>query len=160
DIFGTEFAEDLGRLKDKLPPFPTDEARRAVEQGLGRPIEALFTAFEAPVAAASLAQAHPATLADGRRVAVKVLRPRIERRVAAMGPEARRLEPEAFAATVARSMELELDLRLEAAAASELAEVMARDAYMAAPPVVWEGVGKRVLTLEWARGAPLSAAGT
>jgi len=172
DIFGAEFAQDLSRLKDHLPPFPIEEARRAIEQSLRRPVDSLFSTFEPPVAAASLAQAHPATLIDGRRVAVKVLRPGVERRVAAdigaarlgarlaeaLVPAARRLEPRAFVATVARSMELELDLRLEAAAASELAEVMARDSYMSAPPVVWEGVGKRVLTLEWATGVPLSAA--
>jgi ubiquinone biosynthesis protein len=76
-----------------------------------------------------------------------------------MAPELKRLEPSAFVATVKRSMLLELDLRLEAAAASEMAEVMARSAYMSAPKVVWEGVSKRVLTLEWAEGTPLSAPG-
>jgi ubiquinone biosynthesis protein len=73
-------------------------------------------------------------------------------------PPMRRLEPRAFVATVARSMALELDMRLEAAAASEMGEVMGRDPYMRAPGVVWEGVGKRVLTLEWAPGDPLSTA--
>jgi ubiquinone biosynthesis protein len=172
DIFGTEFAEDLGHLKDRLAPFPLAQAEAVVAASLGRPLRSLFVTFEEPVAAASLAQAHRATLVDGRKVAVKVLRPGVERRVAAdiraaalaarladrLVPAARRLEPVAFVATVARSMELELDLRLEAAAASEMAEVMARDAYMRVPPVVWEGVGKRVLTLEWAPGAPLSQA--
>lgn len=170
DIFGLEFAEDLARLKDRLAPFPTEAARREVEASLGRTVESVFTTFGEPVAAASLAQAHEATLADGRRVAVKVLRPGIVRRVAedaevltlaadlvhALARPARRLEPRALAATVIRATELELDLRLEAAGADELAEVMARDGYMSAPKVVWEGVGKRVLTLEWAKGVPLS----
>ncbi|MEW5686528.1 MAG: 2-polyprenylphenol 6-hydroxylase [Pseudomonadota bacterium] len=170
DIFGRTFAEDLSRLKDKLPPFPTAQARALVEQELGRPIGALFAAFGDPVAAASLAQAHDAVLPDGRRVAVKVLRPGIDRRVAAdsevlklagalierWAPPARRLEPAAFAATVVRATELELDLRMEAAGADELSEVMALDGYMSAPKVAWEGVGKRVLTLEWAEGVPLS----
>jgi ubiquinone biosynthesis protein len=170
DIFGTVFAQDLSHLKDRLAPFPLDEARREVAASLGRPLDGLFTDFAAPVAAASLAQAHPAVLADGRKVAVKVLRPGVERRVAAdiaaarlgarlahrLVPAARRLEPVAFVATVARSMELELDLRMEAAAAAELGEVMGRDGYMTAPAVVWEGVGRRVLTLEWAAGEPLS----
>ncbi len=170
DIFGRAFAEDLGRLRDQLDPFPVEAARAEVARGLNRPLESLYATFEPPVAAASLAQAHPATLADGRKVAVKVLRPGVERRVAkdigvmnlaarmieGVGPEARRLEPRALAATVARSLQLELDLRFEAAGASELREVMARDAYMQAPKVVWEGVAKRTLTLEWAQGLPLS----
>jgi ubiquinone biosynthesis protein len=170
DIFGRQFAEDLARLKDRLAPFPTALARAEVELALGRTIESLFASFGEPVAAASLAQAHEATLLDGRRVAVKVLRPAIARRVAEdaevlalaarlverWAPAARRLEPRGFAATVIRATELELDLRLEAAGADELCEVMAKDGYMRAPPVVWEGVGKRVLTMEWAPGAPLS----
>jgi ubiquinone biosynthesis protein len=69
---------------------------------------------------------------------------------------ARRLEPRAFVEIIAQSLQLELDMRLEAAAASELAEVMAKDGYMSAPAVVWDGVGKRVLTLEWAQGLPMT----
>jgi len=173
DIFGGPFAEDLSRLKDRLAPFPTDLAKAEVERALGRPLSAVFREFGAPVAAASLAQAHEALLLDGRKVAVKVLRPGVERRVARDSemlalaarlvdrwvPAARRLEPRAFADTVIRATELELDLRLEAAGADELREVMGADGFMAVPPVVWEGVGKRVLTLEWARGWPLSDAG-
>jgi ubiquinone biosynthesis protein len=172
DIFGTPFAEDLGRLKDALPPFPTSVAKAEVERSLERPIDELYTEFLDPIAAASIAQAHPALLSDGRKVAVKVLRPGIERRVASdlgamilgarivrrLVPPARRLQPEAFVIAISRALELELDLRLEAAAASELGEFMAEDGYMAAPKVVWTGVGKRVLTLEWATGAPLSSA--
>jgi len=170
DIFGAAFAEDLSHLKDKLAPFPTEVARAQVEGELGQPIEALFSSFGESVAAASLAQAHVAVLVDGRKVAVKVLRPGIERRiyddaevltlaaklVERWVPRARRLEPQAFAATVIRANLLELDLRLEAAGADELGEVMAKDGYMAAPKIVWAGVGKRVLTMEWAQGWPLS----
>lgn len=170
DIFGEVFAQDLARLKDRLEPFPTEVARREVEATLGRPIESLFSRFGDPVAAASLAQAHDATLIDGRRVAVKVLRPGIARRVAEdsevltlaarlverWSVPARRLEPRALAATVVRATELELDLRLEAAGGDELAGVMAKDGYMSAPKVVWDGVGKKVLTQEWAKETPLS----
>ena len=173
DFFGREFAEDMSRLKDRLPPFPTAVARAEVEKALGRSIESLYAEFGEPLAAASLAQAHEARLLDGRKVAVKVLRPGIERRVALDAeslslaarlidrwiPPARRLEPVAFADTVIRAINLELDLRLEAAGADELREVMAKDGYMAAPPIVWDGVAKRVLTMEWARGWPLSDAG-
>lgn len=170
DIFGRQFAEDLGHLKDRLPAFPISQARATISQELGQPVDAVFARLGEPVAAASLAQAHDATLLDGRRVAVKVLRPGIERRVAAdaavlqlaarllqrWAAPIRRLEPVKFADTVVRATELELDLRLEAAGADELAEVMARDGYMSAPRVLWEGVGKRVLTMAWADGLPLS----
>jgi ubiquinone biosynthesis protein len=175
DIFGGEFATDLGRLKDKLPAFPTDQARREVERSLGRSVESLYIDFGDPIGAASLAQAHPAWLADGRKVAVKVLRPGVERRVIRgldamrlgarivhrLVPVARRLEPDAFVETIARSMELELDMRLEAAAASEMKDIMEKataegGGHMTAPGVVWDGVGKRVLTLEWAKGIPMT----
>jgi ubiquinone biosynthesis protein len=128
DIFGTAFAEDLGHLKDRLEPFPLSVATAEIERSLGRPISHLFTQIGEPVAAASIAQAHPATLNDGRKVAVKVLRPGIELRVAKDAealflaarlierhvPPARRLEPMALVETVVASLELELDLRLEA----------------------------------------------
>ncbi len=178
DIFGVEFARDLGRLKDALPAFPVEEARREVERSLGRPVESLFVDFGPPVAAASLAQAHPAWLPDGRKVAVKVLRPGVERRVAQgldamrlgaqlahrLVPLARRLEPSAFVETIARALTLELDMRLEAAAASELKDIMDRTVgepgglggHMTAPAVIWDGVGRRVLTLEWAPGLPMT----
>lgn len=171
DVFGLEFANDLGHLKDRLPPFPAAVARAEIESTLGQPIDALFLDFDdEPRGAASLAQAHAAVFRDGRKVAVKVLRPRIEKRVAddiavmrlgagivhAMAPIARRLEPKAFVETVAHSLLLELDMRMEAGAADELGAVMARDDYMRAPAVVWEGVGRRCLTLEWASGMKLS----
>jgi ubiquinone biosynthesis protein len=170
DIFGLAFAEDLSRLKDRLPPFPLAEARIEVAAALGRPLDDLFSEFDQAIAGASLAQAHRARLIGGRQVAVKVLRPGVERQVAAdaealrsaarlaeaWAPPSRRLEPRAFAETVVRALELELDLRFEAAGADELRAVMAHDGFMRAPPVVWDGVARRVLTLEWAPGAPLS----
>jgi len=170
DIFGLQFAQDLGHLKDKLPPFSVEEAKREIERSIGRPLDSLYSQFGPAVGAASLAQAHPAYLADGRKVAVKVLRPGIEKKVHQgldamrlgaglvdrLVEPARRLEPRAFVEIIARSLQLELDMRLEAAAASELAEVMGKDDYMSAPGVIWDGVGKRVLTLEWADGLPMT----
>jgi ubiquinone biosynthesis protein len=172
DIFGQAFADDLARLKDQLEPFPMEVAYAQVSESLGRPAGSLFAEFYPPVAAASLAQAHPARLRDGRKVAVKVLRPGIDQRIRSdiralvlaahwaerLGGDARRLEPRAAVGAIAWSLELELDLRMEAAGASELGEVMARDPYMRAPEVIWDGVGKRCLTLAWAEGMPLSDA--
>lgn len=170
DIFGEVFATDLSHLKDRLPAFPQAEAEAVVAAELGRPLASLYARFGAPVAAASLAQAHEAELLDGRRVAVKVLRPGVERRVAAdlramalaarlvdrLAPPARRLQPPALVATVADAMRQELDLRIEAASASEVTEHGGADGWITAPAVIWEGVGRRVLTTEWAQGAPLS----
>jgi len=172
DIFGDVFAADMTHLKDRLEPFPLEVAKAEIARSLGRDPSFLFTEIGPPVAAASIAQAHPAILLDGRKVAVKVLRPGIENRVARdsealflfartmerLVPAARRLEPVAAVATVMQSLALELDLRLEAGGADELRDVMKRDGYMSAPAVVWDGVGKRVLTLEWATGAALSEA--
>ena len=170
DMFGRPFADDLSRLKDQLAPFPTDQARAIVTAALDKPFDAVFADFGEPIGAASLAQAHAATLVDGQKVAVKVLRPGIDRRVAKdievlnlaarlierhILP-ARRLEPAAVAETIARSLRLELDLRLEAAGASEMAEIMAADPYMRAPKVIWDAVGRRTLMLEWAPGMALS----
>ncbi len=170
DIFGAVFAEDLTRLKDQLAPFPDSEARAEAARALGAPLADIFAEFGAVVGAASLAQVHQARLRDGRLVAVKILRPGIEARVAAdarvlklasslaarLIPEAARLEPRAFAETIIRALQLELDLRFEAAGADELRLAMAADGYMSAPAVVWPGVAKRVLTLDWAGGEALS----
>jgi ubiquinone biosynthesis protein len=170
DIFGDAFAEDLSHLKDRLPAFPLDVAKAEVERGLGAPLDTLYASFETAIAAASLAQAHAATLRDGTRVAVKVLRPGIERQVAQdsaalrlaaaladrLVPAGRRLKPRDFVEVVIRSLDLELDLRFEAAGCAELGEVMKADPYMRAPDVIWDGVGKRFLTLSWATGMSLS----
>lgn len=171
DMFGLAFAQDLDRLKDQLPPFNLVSAKAAMAASLDKPLGQIFTEIEPAIAAASIAQAHPATLVDGRKVAIKVLRPGIEQAVArdiavltlaaqlieGLVPASRRLAPRALAATVSRSLSLELDMRLEAAGADELGKLMAQDGWMRAPAVVWDGVGKRVLTLAWADGLPLSS---
>ncbi|HXS07934.1 MAG TPA: AarF/UbiB family protein, partial [Rhizomicrobium sp.] len=134
DIVGEDVARALEHLQDRLPPFPDAVARAAIAENLGAPIEALFAHFGPPVAAASIAQVHRAATSEGVEAAVKVLRPGIEalfqrdlnalalfaRLAERFSAEARRLRFIALAETLKASVALELDLRMEAAAASEL----------------------------------------
>jgi ubiquinone biosynthesis protein len=180
DIVGGKTAAALSRLQDRLPPFPTPEARRTVEEAFGAKIETLFSEFGEPVAAASIAQVHPAvTAGDGRKVAVKVLRPGIERdfsrdidafalvaRLAErFSSEARRLRFTAVVGTLKATTAVELDLRMEAAAASEFAGNVEQDAGFRVPAVDWALTAGRVLTTAWIDGvsvrdpAKLAAAG-
>ena len=174
DIVGQEASTELGRLRDEIAPFPEDEARRTIEKALNRPIADLFLSFSPPVAAASIAQVHKAEIpgADGARrsVAVKVLRPGVRGRfrrdlstfyegarlVERFDPASRRLRPVAVVDTLARSVAIEMDLRLEAAALSEMAETTASDQGFRVPTVVWELTARDVLTLEWIDGTKLS----
>ncbi len=173
DMFGTEVAGDLSRLKDKLPPFPMTAARAALVDEFGRDEAArLFPALSQPVAAASLAQVHRMDTPDGPR-AVKILRPGIERQlelelsamrraaraIEGVSSESRRLRPIAFTETIASSMTRELDLRLEAGGVDEMRAVYSRTGYFEAPEVDWERTGRRVLTLSWIDGVPLTEPG-
>lgn len=171
DLIGAALAEELRDLQDSLPPFDPAQARARIAAELGQPLHDIFADFrDTAVAAASVAQVHKAKTPDGRIVAVKILRPDIEAdfrrdlaafRWAAMFverflPQARRLRPHAVVETIADSVAHELDLRLEAAAAAELAENMAGEPGYRIPAVDWQRTGRTVLTLEWVDGIPLS----
>lgn len=171
DIVGSDVARELEDLQDRLPSFPTADAKAVIASEFGRAPETLYAGFGDPVAAASIAQVHAAETNDTApvRVAVKVLRPGIEAEflrdidtlkfAAAMAEkfsaEARRLRLVALVETLAESTALELDLRMEAAAASELAERMAGTPRFRIPAVDWNRTSARVLTTEWIDGVPV-----
>ena len=171
DLVGTEAARDLARLQDALPPAPFAEMAPVIEAGLGKPIAALFASID-PVAvgAASIAQVHRAVTSDGRDVAIKVLRPGVEEEFAraletyewaaaqaeAMGGDLARLRPRLVIATFRQWTLRELDLRREAASASELADAMKAEPGFCIPAIDWQRTSRRVLTLEWVDGIKLS----
>jgi ubiquinone biosynthesis protein len=195
DIVGPALARDLESLQDKMPPFPQAEAEAAVTNALGKPLRELFTSFGSAVAAASIAQVHKAEIPVSARpresgdpgatneeldsrlrgnersvVAVKVLRPGVERRFKSdldtmyfaarnaerHDPEARRLRLVEVVDTLARSVTIEMDLRLEAAAIAEMRDNTQGDADFRVPSIDWERTARNVLTLEWIDGTPLS----
>jgi ubiquinone biosynthesis protein len=188
DVVGADLANELRQLQDRLPPFSMAEARHAIEEALGGCLEDHFVEFGPPVAAASIAQVHKAVVidADGSRrtVAVKILRPGVEKRfrrdlssyylaarlIERLHAPTRRLRPVAVVETLDAITQLELDLRLEAAAISEMADNIVgdrslEDGNFRVPLVDWRRTNRRVLTLEWIDGigigeiARLEAAG-
>jgi ubiquinone biosynthesis protein len=173
DVVGNTIARDLESLQDKMAPFPQAQAQAAVAAALGKPLSEIYISFGPPVAAASIAQVHKAETADnGARtaVAVKVLRPGVDRRfridldaffyAARLAErhslEAQRLRPVEAVATLARSVAIEMDFRLEAAALSEMAENTKDDSDFRVPAVDWNRTAREVLTLEWIDGTPLN----
>jgi ubiquinone biosynthesis protein len=167
DVVGSELSTQLQYLQDKLPPFDNDVARRMIEKELNIRIEDVFSEFSEPIAAASIAQVHRARLAStGEEVAVKVLRPNIERAfrtdidafhfsasvIERFLPSTRRLHPTEVVEHFEAGVLGELDLRLETASASEFAENTKDDAGFIVPTVNWDYSGRTVMTLGWGDG--------
>ncbi len=170
DLVGDELAVQLRVLQDKLPPFPNDVAMKMIEEDLGLPVDQVFSEFSAPVAAASIAQVHRARIADtGEEVAVKVLRPKIEKAfrtdieafhlaatiIERFIPFSRRLRPSDVVEHFEGIVSGELDLRLESSAASEFAANTRNDEGFRVPRAYWGLSSRRVMTLGWAEGVPL-----
>ena len=170
DVVGPELAEQLRVLQDRLPPFSTDVAKQSFKSEIGLDADDVFSDFSEPVAAASIAQVHRGKLKDtGQSVAIKVLRPEIERAfqkdldtfyfaarlVEFVSPKSRRLKPMDVIAHFDGVVRGELDLRLESASASEFLANIKEDKGFSVPSVNWSLSSRRVMTLDWADGVPM-----
>ena len=171
DLLPPDIADELAKLQDQVPPFPSEAAVAEIERSLGRRVDDLFWSFERePVASASIAQVHLGKLADGREVAVKVLRPGVEgvsratsscsrRRRASierLWADGRRLKPREVVAEFARHLDDELDLMREAANASQLRRNFAGSPLLLVPEMYWDWCAPRVMVMERMHGTPVS----
>lgn len=173
DIVGSSIALDLELLQDQMKSFPVDQAREMIASTLGEPVDSQFSNIGPAVAAASVAQVHRAVIngEDGRRdIAIKVIRPGVRDRfnrdlqtfycaahaLNRHSAAAERLQPVAVVDMLATSAKLEMDLRLEAAAFSEMGENTADDPGFRLPTVDWERTGRDCLTMDWVDGIKLN----
>jgi len=171
DLLPDDMAESLRRLQDNVPPFSSDTARAIIEDSLGQPVDVLFAEFSRdPMASASVAQVHAATMPDGRRVVVKVIRPGIERVIhqdlALMfmmarllekyWSEGRRLHPVDVVEDYRTTIYDELDLQREAANASQLRRNFEGSPLIYIPTIDWDHTTKRVLVMERISGIPIA----
>ena len=171
DLLPNDLADELARLQDQVPPFPSAQAAAEIERSLGAPISTVFATFERdPVASASIAQVHLATLIDGRAVAVKVLRPNVEDIIARdlalletaaglvekLWADGRRLKPREVVAEFAKHLEDELDLMREASNASQLRRNFEGSPLLLVPEIHWDYCSQRVMVMERMYGTPVS----
>jgi ubiquinone biosynthesis protein len=171
DLIPLDVADELAQLQDNVPPFPAAQSRALVEKAFGRPIEAVFASFDAePVASASIAQVHFATLKDGRAVAVKVLRPGmldvidhdlallhlLARWVERLSADGKRLKPRDVVAEFDGYLHDELDLVREAANAAQLRRNMDGLNLVLVPEMVWELCTSTVIVMQRMHGVPIN----
>jgi len=171
DLLPADIADELAKLQDQVPPFPSELALAEVERALGKPVAQLFERFEPePAASASVAQVHLAVLPDGTEAAVKILRPGmmpvIAKDLALMDAAAglierfwadgRRLKPREVVAEFARHLFEELDLMREASHASQLRRNFPDSPLLAVPEVYWDWCASTVMTMQRMRGTPVS----
>lgn len=171
DLLPDDVADELARLQDDVPPFPAAVARALVEKAFKRPIEAIFATFETePVASASIAQVHFATLKDGREVAVKVLRPgmlaiidddlsllrTLARWIDRWSVDGKRLKPREVVAEFDNYLHDELDLVREAANGAQLRRNMEGLDLLMVPEMVWDLCTQSVIVMERMKGVPIS----
>ncbi len=172
DLIGADITNYLQSLQDKLPPFSSSIARQIIEDSFEQNVDELFSFFEdIPVAAASISQVHRARLKSGEFVAVKILRPKIHhtynkdikllyilaKLVARIFTKLKRLRLVAVMDVFNASMKFELDLRLEAAAASELFDNFQNDFDIYIPKVYWQLTHEYIITTEWVDGVSIYA---
>ncbi len=170
DLLPADFADELAKLQDRVPPFPAAQSRVIVERAFGRTIDEVFASFDAePVASASIAQVHFATLKNGREVAVKVLRPgmrevmdddialmrTLARWVERASADGKRLKPREVVAEFANYLHDELDLVREAANAAQLRRNMASLDVIMVPEMVWDLCTQNVIVMERMHGVPI-----
>lgn len=171
DLLPEDYANELARLQDAVPPFPGEQARQIVEQAFSRSVDEIFLEFdEQPLASASIAQVHSATLHDGRKMIVKVVRPDIEKNirrdlglmhVLASKAEfyweaARKLKPTNVVAEFEKNLLDELDLMREAANASQLRRNFRDSDILYVPEVEWDYTTSNVMVMERITGIPVS----
>ena len=170
DLLPADVADELTTLQDRVAPFPEDIARAAIESALAARIDERYATFDGkPLASASIAQVHAATLKDGREVVVKVLRPDIHTRVKddvallraiaasveRFHPNADKIRPREIVDEIETTLTNELDLQREGANASLLRRNFLGSNDLYVPEVIWSHTNERVLTLERVRGIPV-----
>ncbi|MDH5170831.1 MAG: ubiquinone biosynthesis regulatory protein kinase UbiB [Gammaproteobacteria bacterium] len=171
DLLPTDIADELAKLQDDVPPFPGQQSIAIIEKSLGKPVTELFASFEArPMASASVAQVHAATLHSGEKVVVKVIRPDIEpiirqdlalmftlaRLVARYVPEGRRLRPVEVITDYELIILDELDLAREASNACQLRRNFENSKLVYVPQVYWDYTCRDVFVMERISGIPVT----